>query len=224
MNWEEFQALSDEQKQSEFAKLNDKLSTATNESITGRKTLKAELEAAKSTVRTMLDKLGLDDVSELDGLPDAKGMAEAQKQVEAQVKRLTRELSEAQKAAADKDSALKGLRTDLALKEAMSKHQFIDDDVVKLLVNSRIEHEGDNVFFKGDDGAMLSLPDALAGIAKAKPHLLKAPANGGSGFTGNQGGQGTGLNVSAEQLSAMSDAQYSEFSANLALGKATLAT
>jgi hypothetical protein len=127
-------------------------------------------------------------VSELDGLPDAKGMAEAQKQVEAQVKRLTRELSEAQKSAADKDGALKGLRTDLALKDAMGKHQFIDDDVVKLLVNSRIEHEGDNVFFKGDDGAMLSLPDALAGIAKAKPHLLKAPTNGGSGFVAPQQG------------------------------------
>lgn len=188
MTWEEFLALSDEQKQSEFVKLNDKLTTATNESINGRKTLKAELEAAKSTVRTMLDKLGLDDVSELDSLPDAKGMAEAQKQVEAQVKRLTRELNEAQKLASEKDGALKGLRADLALKEAMSKHQFIDDEVVKLLIGSRLEHEGENVFFKGDDGAMLSLPDALAGIAKAKPHLLKAPLNGGSGFVKGQEG------------------------------------
>jgi hypothetical protein len=103
MDWTEFNALSDEQKQSEFVKLVGKLSTATQESITGRKTLKAELEAAQTALRTTLDKLGLDDVSEHDGLPDAKGMAEAQKQIDAKLKRLERDLSEAQKTASDKD-------------------------------------------------------------------------------------------------------------------------
>lgn len=186
MDWIEFNALSDEQKQSEFVKLVGKLSTATQESIKGRKTLKAELEAAQAALRTTLDKLGLDDVSELDNLPDAKGMAEAQKQIDAKLKRLERDLTEAQKTASDKDGALKGLRADLALKEAMSKHQFNDDtsDLIGLMIKSRLEHDGDNVFYKGDDGAMLTLPDALAGIAKAKPSLLKAPVNGGSGFTG----------------------------------------
>lgn len=200
MDWNEFNALSDEQKQSEFVKLVGKLSTATQESITGRKTLKAELEAAQTALRSTLDKLGLDDVSELDSLPDAKGMAEAQKQVEAKLKRLERDLSEAQKAATDKDGALKELRADMALKEAMSKHQFIDDEIVGMMVKSKLTHDNDQVFFTGDDGAMLSLPDALAGIAKAKPHLLKAPANGGSGFVPNKNGGGVDPNNLTEMI------------------------
>ena len=71
---------------------------ARSESITGRKGLKAQLEAAQAAQAKLLEKLGIDSIDEIDTLPDTKGAAEAVKQYEAKMKRLERERDDAAKA------------------------------------------------------------------------------------------------------------------------------
>jgi DNA repair exonuclease SbcCD ATPase subunit len=174
--------------QEHIDELTSKYNQAKDESIKNRKGKDDKISTLQKNLDDLLERLGLSDLSELDNLPDTKGMAEAKKQVEAQLKRLTKELETANSQLGEKDKALTDLRTNSALKEAMSKHQFIDNELVELMVKQKLTIDGDDVLYSDDKGAMLSLSDALAGIAKAKPHLLKAPANGGSGFVANGGG------------------------------------
>lgn len=211
--------------QAHIDELNNKYQAAKDESIKNRKGKDERISTLQKQLDDVLEKLGLSDIGELENMPDTKGMADAQKQVEAQLKRLTKELETAKNELTDKTKALTSMRTDSALKEAMSQHQFIDDELVGMMVKSRLQLEGDEVLYSGENGAMLNLSDALAGIAKAKPHLLKAPVNGGSGFTGGNGGNSfIGKAVTAEQLSAMSPSEYQQFSTALADGKVQLAT
>ena len=166
--------------------LNSKYQSAKDESIKARKGKDEKINALQSSLDAVLERLGVSDVSELDSLPDMKGQAEAAKQFEAKLKRLERDLAESQKTASERENQLKTLRTDSALKAAMSQYQFIDDELVSMLVKSKLTVEGDEVLYADEKGAMLSLSDALAGIAKAKPQLLKANSGGGSGFVNRQ--------------------------------------
>jgi len=67
---------------------------ARNESINGRKTLKARVNELEALQTKLFDKLGVETVEDIESLPDGKGQAEAMKQFEAKVKRLERELAE----------------------------------------------------------------------------------------------------------------------------------
>lgn len=156
---------------------------AARESIEGRKGLKAKLETA-------LQKLGIDSADELDTLPEAKGQAEAVKQLEAQLKRLTREHAE-------KDAALQALQGEVltgkrnqAIAQAVAKHGFIDADAAATLIGAKVKQEGDDFFFEAD-GKLVSIDDGAAWIAKTKTFMVKpAGGGGGSGFNGTGGAGG----------------------------------
>lgn len=165
--------------------------TARNESINGRKTLKAENDALKAFKAKALEKLGVDSDEDLDALPDAKGQAEAAKQYEAKLKKAERELAEAKKAAEDAAGALRGSRQKAAIAEALGKHEFVARDVVEAFVTPRLVWEGDEIMFKADDGKLVAVADGVAGLAKSRPELLKPTGTGGAGArTG--GGAGSG--------------------------------
>lgn len=154
---------------------------ARQESISGRKGLREKLTALESAQASMMEKLGIDSLEDLETLPDAKGAAEAAKQYEVRVKRLEREL---QQAAAQRDEISGKYRGSLqkaAIAEALSGHEFIARDIVETYVSNRLAWEGDDVLYKSDDGRLLPLRDGVAAIAKSRPELLKATGTGGAG-------------------------------------------
>ncbi len=190
------EALGDEK----FAKLqgyvNDLIGqrdTAREESINGRKTLKTELAKAQATAAKALEKLGVENPDDLDALPDAKGQAEALKQYDAKVKRLERERDEAIKAKTETDGKFRGSLQKAAIAEALGGHEFVARDLVETYVSQRLVWEGDELFFKSDDGKLIPPKDGVAGIAKTRPELLKPTGTGGAGVRqSNAGGGGTG--------------------------------
>lgn len=161
-----------------------KARAAAKESIDGRKAKDARIER-------MAELLGVDADADLDKI-DVKGMADAAKQVEAQLKRVTRERDEAQQAAKDIGGKYATERRDRAIAEAVSKHPFIDAEDARALISGRLTQEGDDLLFKGSDGKLVPLDDGVAWMAKAKPHLVRAAGDQGqgSGYRGTK--QGTG--------------------------------
>ena len=190
------EALGDEK----FAKLqgyvNDLIGqrdTAREESINGRTTLKTELAKAQATAAKALEKLGVENPDDLDALPDAKGQAEALKQYDAKVKRLERERDDAIKAKTETDGKFRGSLQKAAIAEALGGHEFVARDLVETYVSQRLVWEGDELFFKSDDGKLIPPKDGVAGIAKTRPELLKPTGTGGAGVRqSNAGGGGTG--------------------------------
>ena len=179
---DEFKQLSEH-----VADLTGQRDAARNESINGRKSTKAELETLKAFKAKLLDKLGLSEDSDLESLPDAKGQAEAVKQVEAKMKRLERELSDAQKAKGDVEARFQEARRAAELGKAMGGHAFVDDEIVQHYAGSRMKFEGDELFFEVDDGKLVSVADGINHLAATKPHLLKAKGAGGSGHVPGAG-------------------------------------
>lgn len=163
--------------------------TARNESINGRKTLKAENDALKAFKAKALEKLGVDTDDDFEALPDAKGQADAVKQFEAKLKRAERERDEAKQAAEAAATALRGSRQKAVVAEALGKHEFVARDVVEAFVAPRLVWEGDEIMFKTDDGKLVAVSDGVAGLAKSRPELLKPTGTGGAGArTGGAGG------------------------------------
>ena len=162
---------------------------ARNESITGRKGLKEKLAKLESDQAALLEKLGLESLDDLDSLPDAKGAAEAAKQYEAKTKRLERQLAEATAARDQAEGKYKGSLQKAAVSEAIGAHEFIARDLVETYVGQRLAWEGDDLLFKADDGRLMPIKDAVAGLAKSRPELLKPTGSGGAGVRpGNAGG------------------------------------
>lgn len=179
--------------------------TARNESITGRKKLKDDLASAQALAAKALEKLGVDSADDLDALPDAKGQGEALKQFDAKVKRLERENGELAKS---RDAAEGKHKTSLqraAVADALGRHEFIARDVVETFISNRLAWEGDEIMFKTDDGKFVSVADGVAGVAKARPELLKAHGTGGAGArvtgAGGAAGQKTMARADFEALS-----------------------
>jgi hypothetical protein len=160
----------------------DKARKAAKESIDGRKTLKAERDAA-------FEKLGVSSLDELEALPDAKGQADAVKQFEAKLKKAERELADKSKALDELGTKFSSERRERAIAQAAAKHPFIDADDARMLIGARVRQEGDEFMFEGEGGKLVPIDDGAAWLAKTKTHLVK-PAGGsagGSGFKGNQG-------------------------------------
>ena len=165
--------------------------TARNESITGRKSIKAENDTLKAFKTKALEKLGIDSDEELDALPDAKGQAEAAKQFDVKIKKLERERDEAKQAADAAAGALRGSRQKAVVAEALGKHEFVARDVVEAFVAPRLVWEGEEIMFKADDGRLVAVEDGVAGLAKTRPELLKPTGTGGAGArTAGSGGGG----------------------------------
>lgn len=166
--------------------------SARSESITGRKGLKAQIEAAQAAQSKLMEKLGIESLDDLDSLPDAKGAAEAAKQYGAQIKRLERQNADLVK---ERDEAAGKYRSTLqraAVAEAMGGHEFVARDIVETYIGQRLTWEGDELLYKDDGGKLLSLKDGVAGFAKMRPELLKAQGAGGAGARAGNAGSGAG--------------------------------
>jgi len=174
--------------ESRAATAEDKARTAARESIEGRK-------ANDKRIERLSELLGVDTDADLDKI-DVKGMADAAKQVEQQLKRVTRERDEAVAAKAELDGKYSAERRDRAIAEAVGKHPFIDAEDARALISGRIAQEGDELRFKGPDGKSLSIDDGVAWMAKTKPHLVRPAGEGsqGSGYKGSSGGKTAGPN------------------------------
>jgi hypothetical protein len=169
--------------------------TARQESITGRKKLKDDLAEAQALAAKALEKLGVESAEELESLPDAKGQGEVVKQLETRLKKAERERDDAVKAKTETDGKFRGTLQKAAIAEALGGHEFVARDLVETYVSQRLVWEGDELFFKSDDGKLIPPKDGVAGIAKTRPELLKPTGTGGAGVRqSNAGGGGTGGN------------------------------
>jgi hypothetical protein len=185
--------------------------TARNESITGRKKLKDDLAASQALATKALEKLGVDNADDLDTLPDAKGQGEALKQMEAKIKRAERERDDAKKLADDASGKYRGSLQRAAIAEALGGHEFVARDIVETYVSQKLTWEGDDLFFKSDDGKLIPLKDGVAGIAKTRPELLKPTGTGGAGVRqSNAGSGGQGKTMTRAEFEAMPPAQRVE--------------
>lgn len=174
------------------AALTEQRDAARKESIDGRKGKDARIKELGERLAAFAERLGVEPDVDLETLPSAKGQAEAAKQFEAQVKKLTRERDEAAKG---RDEALGRLTTekrDRLIAQAVSKHAFIDAGDATTLLSSRVRQEGDDFLFEGEGGKLVPIEDGAAWLAKTKPHLVKASGagDGGSGFKGDKSGAG----------------------------------
>ena len=164
---------------------------ARKESIEGRKGLKEKLSSLETAQATLLEKLGVDSLEDLDNLPDAKGAAEAAKQFETKMKRLERQLAEANASRDEVAGRYKSSQQKAAIAEALGGHDFLARDVVETYVSARLTWEGDDLMFKADNGNLIPVSDGVAGLAKTRPELLKPTGTGGAGVrTSPAGGQG----------------------------------
>jgi len=163
---------------------------ARQESIKHRTSLKAklsELEQANAGLTQaqseMLERLGVDSLEALQEL-DPKGQAEAARQFEAKVKRLEKDLADKHGALEQMSAKYRGSLQSAALTKAMSQHDWIDSDLIETFVGARLTWDDDQILYKTDDGAMLSLDDGLQTLVKERPQLLKSAGAGGSGYRG----------------------------------------
>lgn len=166
--------------------------TAREESINGRKKLRADLEKAQATAAKALEKLGVDSAEELETLPDAKGQGKALEQYEAKLKRAERERDEAKALAADTSAKHRGALQKAAISDALGGHEFVARDIVETYVSNRLVWEGEELMFKTDDGKLVGVKDGVAGIAKTRPELLKPAGTGGAGVRQTNAGGGGG--------------------------------
>ena len=178
--------------------------TARNESIAGRKKLKDDLAAAQALASKALEKLGVENADDLESLPDAKGQGEALKQYETKLKRAERERDEAKKLAEDASGKYRGSLQKAAIAEALGGHDFVARDIVETYVSQRLVWEGDDLFFKSDDGKLIPPKDGVAGIAKTRPELLKPTGTGGAGVRqSNVGSGGSAKTMSRAEFEAL---------------------
>lgn len=182
--------------------------SARQESIDGRKKLKADLATAQALAAKALEKLGVDGADDLDALPDAKGQGEAVKQIEAKLKRAERERDEAKTAAQEANGKFRGSLQKAAIAEALGGHEFVARDVVESYISQRLTWEGDDLMYRTDDGKLVAVKDGVAGVAKSRPELLKAAGTGGAGMRqSNAGGSGGAKTMTRSQYDAMTPAE-----------------
>ena len=154
--------------------------SARNESISKRKGLQAKVTELETQHAEMLEKLGVESFDDLGEL-DVKGAAEAAKQYEAKFKRLERQLGEATERAEKADGLYRSSQKAAALAEAMGGHKFLAKSVVASHIGNSLVWEGDELFYKTDEGNLVSVKDGVAGFAKANPELLEPIGTGGAG-------------------------------------------
>lgn len=200
MDLEQFREALGEEKFSEletiFGDLKGQRDQARNESISGRKKLKSDLQTLTEQRQTLLEKLGVDDFDAVESLDlDVQGSAEVAKQFEAKLKRAERERDSA---IAERDTMKSdnlGLKKKGILNSALGGHKFIANDVVESFVSNRLVWEGDDLYYKQEDGNLVTVQDGVAQIAKSRPELLEATGAGGAGVrpgnTGSNAGQTT---------------------------------
>jgi len=177
---------------------------ARNESIAGRKGLKQQVATLEAAQTSLLERLGVDSVDDIEELPDVAGMAEAGKQYEAKLKRMERQLNEATTAKDAIEGKYKDSRRDSLVNRALSQHDFVAQDMVAGFINSSLTWEGEELLFKAEDGNLVSVTDGVAGIAKSRPELLKPTSAGGAGVrSSNARGAASQLTMTRADFEAM---------------------
>lgn len=196
-------------KESDFPKLLEyarfvagKVATLQTETTEGKAKFKKladerdALRAKAARADKLAEHYGIEDDADLDKLPKPSGdaAAEAAKQYEVKFKRQDRELSELRDKLAESVGRSRKERERAVTAEAISKHEFTDGVKPYLMshVGTRLvwESDDDAPLYKADDGKLISVHDALAGIAKATPDMLKPTGTGGAGFRQSNAGSG----------------------------------
>jgi len=186
---------------------------ARNESITGRKGLKSQVDQLTAQQVSLMDRLGLESLDDLENLPDAKGAADAAKQYDAKLKRAERERDTALASESAINTKYLESTKRVALGEALNAHEFIAKDVVSDFISHRLVWEGDELLFKQDDGNLVSVKDGVAGIAKNRPELLKPTGAGGAGVRStNARGNGEQTTMTRAEFESLSPAKRMEVS------------
>ncbi len=178
---------------------------ARQESVDGRKKLKAEVEQLRAVKAQLFEKLGIDDDADIDTLPEIKGQAEAVKQVEAKLKRLEREKAEALTRADEVDAKWRSSRLDAALSKALAEHEFIDRDLVGSFVANGVQFEDDQIMYKAGE-KLVPLEEGVKLLAQTKPSWLKATGARGSGHTPGAGSAGGARTLSRAEFEALTPA------------------
>ena len=174
---------------------------AKKESIDGRKGLKSQVEQLNALKTKLFDKLGIDDDADIDALPDAAGQAEAIKQFEAKMKRLERELGDKSKAFDELQGKHRGSIQQIAIQQALRGQEWVDSEIAETLLGSRVEWDGDEVFYKTEKG-LVPLADGVKLLTEQKPHLLKSAGTAGSGQR-QAGGTGAAKQISRAQFESL---------------------
>lgn len=180
---------------------------ARKESIDGRKGKDTKITELTARVEALAERLGVEPDADLETLPDAKGLAEASKQVEAKLKKMQRDLDAANQ---QRDEALGKFRGSLqkaSIAEAMAGHEFLDREVVESFVSQRLKWEGDDLLYTSGDGKTIPVKDGVAELAKSRPQLLKASGTGGAGVRQSNAGSGGGKTMTRAQFDAASPAE-----------------
>ncbi len=183
---------------------------ARQESINGRRGMKDKLAKLEADQNALMERLGIDSLEDLDLLPDAKGAAEAAKQYDAKLKRMERQLQEATTQRDEISGKFRGSLQKAAIAEALSGHEFVARDLVETFVSQRLTWEGDDLLFKTEDGRMIPVKDGIAGIAKARPELLKSTGTGGAGVRASNAGGGGPKTMTRAEFEALAPAQRVE--------------
>lgn len=200
------------QLQTYVTELTSQRDQARTESISGRKGLKAENEQLKAAQTTLLEKLGVESLDDLENLPDAKGLAEAGKQFETQIKRLTRERDAAVAAQTEINTKYLDSKKAAVLADALGAHEFLAKDVVTSFISNQLVWEGDELLFKTDEGQMVTVKDGVSGVAKARPELLKPAGTGGAGVrSSNARGDGQQKTMTRADFDAADPAARMKF-------------
>jgi hypothetical protein len=160
--------------------------SARNESINGRKSLKAEVEKLRGLRDQLFDRLGISEEEDLENLPDIKGQAEATKAVEARLKRMEKELNEKSGALEGYTKRYRDSLLTASLVKAINEHEWVDKEVVEMAVKARIGWVDDEPFYQTDKGA-ISIEEGVKLFAQDKPQLLKSTGAGGSGYNPSSG-------------------------------------
>lgn len=183
--------------------------SARQESIKGRKGLKAEVETLQAQNAALMEKLGIEDFEELDGL-DTQGAAEVNKQLETKLKRAEREREAAVKAAEEAAGKFRDAEARRTVGDALAGYEFLSPDLVRTYINGRVVWEGDDLLYRTDGGDLIPVKDGVAAFAKARPETLKAQGSRGAGVRNAGGGdEKTMTRADFEQLSPAKQAEFS---------------
>lgn len=188
---------------------------ARNESITGRKTLKSQVEQLTAQQAALMDRLGIESLDDLDNLPDVKGAADAAKQYEAKLKRAERERDAALAARDEVNGKYLDSKKSAILAEALGSHEFLAKDVVTSFISNRLQWEGEDLLYRTDDGNLVTVKDGVAGVAKTRPELLKSAGTGGAGVRSSNAGSGAGqISMTRAEFEALPPAKQMEAAKN----------
>lgn len=165
---------------------------ARKESIDGRKGKDQKIKDLEARLSAVAEWAGIEPDADLAALPAPKGQADAAKQYEAKLARLTRERDDALKLNGEMDGKLRGMRRDAAIAGALDGFRFKNPADVRVLIERHVQEEGDELLFKTDDGKLVPLKEGAAWFAKTRPdYVHPADAGGaGSGFKGSGAGNG----------------------------------